>query len=101
MRQVEKHVIKEGHEWFDYCTDITTIFRQLYNTAQFTQRQGFFYGWGTQTQASLDALFKQNENYKAMKRESSPTCFKAECRRLDCLLQSIISLRNVHEFIHR
>ncbi|WZI66540.1 MAG: hypothetical protein HEQ35_31075 [Gloeotrichia echinulata IR180] len=42
MRQVEKHIIKEGHEWFDYCSDITTISRQLYNTAQFTQRQGFF-----------------------------------------------------------
>ncbi|MBG1271713.1 RNA-guided endonuclease InsQ/TnpB family protein [Nostoc sp. WHI] len=66
MRQVEKHVIKEEHNWFDYCTDITTISRQLYNTAQFTQRQGFFYGWGTQTQASLDTLFKQNENYKAL-----------------------------------
>ncbi|MEH1958521.1 MAG: transposase [Nostoc sp.] len=66
MRQVEKHVIKEGHEWFDYCTDITTISRQLYNTAQFTQRQGLFYGWGTQSQASLDSLFKQNENYKAL-----------------------------------
>ncbi|MEH2028719.1 MAG: transposase [Nostoc sp.] len=66
MRQVEKHIIKEGHEWFDYCTDITTISRQLYNTAQFTQRLGFFYGWGTQTQACLDSLFKQNENYKSM-----------------------------------
>ena len=66
MRQVEKHIIKEGHDWFDYCSDITTISRQLYNTAQFTQRQGFFYGWGTQSQASLDTLFKQNENYKAI-----------------------------------
>lgn len=66
MRQVEKHIIKYGHEWFDYCTDITTISRQLYNTAQFTQRQGFFYRWGTQTQASLDTLFKQNQNYKSM-----------------------------------
>ncbi|MEH2281628.1 MAG: transposase [Nostoc sp.] len=66
MRQVEKHVIKEGHEWFDYCSDITTLSRQLYNTVQLTQRQGFFYGWGTQTQASLDILFKQNENYKAL-----------------------------------
>jgi hypothetical protein len=47
MRQVEKHVIKDGHEWFDYCGEITTVSRQLYNTAQFTQRQGFFYGWGT------------------------------------------------------
>ena len=66
MRQVEKHVIKNGHNWFDYCTEITTISRQLYNTAQFTQRQGFFYGWGTKSQAKLDTLFKQNENYKAM-----------------------------------
>ncbi|MBW4572662.1 MAG: transposase [Tolypothrix carrinoi HA7290-LM1] len=66
MRQVEKHVIKDGHEWFDYCSEITTVSRQLYNTAQFTQRQGFFYGWGTKSQAKLDTLFKQNENYKAM-----------------------------------
>ncbi|MEH1786577.1 MAG: hypothetical protein V7L23_13580 [Nostoc sp.] len=51
MREVEKHVIKEGHEWFDYCTNITTVSRQLYNTAQFTQRQGFFYGWGSHSQA--------------------------------------------------
>jgi putative transposase len=66
MRQVEKHVIKDGHEWFDYCEEITTVSRQLYNTAQFTQRQGFFYGWGTQTLICLDTLFKQNENYKSL-----------------------------------
>lgn len=66
MRQVEKHIIKEADEWFDYCTEITTVSRKLYNTVQFTQRQGFFYGWSTQTQASLDSLFKQNENYKAL-----------------------------------
>lgn len=66
MRQVEKHVIKNGHEWLDYCALITTISRQLYNTAQFTQRQGFFYGWGTQSQAKLDVLFKLQENYKAL-----------------------------------
>ncbi|MGI2909640.1 RNA-guided endonuclease InsQ/TnpB family protein [Tolypothrix sp. VBCCA 56010] len=66
MCRVEKHVIKDGHEWFAYCAEITTISCQLYNTAQFTQRQGFFYGWGTQTQAKLDKIFKENENYKAM-----------------------------------
>jgi putative transposase len=66
MPQVEKHVIKDGHEWFGYCAEITRISSKLYNTAQFTQRQGFFYGWGTHSQASLDVMFKQNENYKAM-----------------------------------
>ncbi|MCC5665298.1 transposase [Nostoc sp. CHAB 5784] len=66
MRQVEKHVIKRGDAWFDYCSQITTISRKLYNTAQFTQRQGFFFGWSTQSQAKLDLLFKQDENYKAL-----------------------------------
>ncbi|MCC5600162.1 RNA-guided endonuclease InsQ/TnpB family protein [Nostoc favosum] len=66
MHQVEKHIIKEAHEWFDYCTEITTVSRKLYNTAQFTQRQAFFYGWSTQPLAKLDSLFKQNENYKAI-----------------------------------
>ncbi|MFH7024296.1 MAG: RNA-guided endonuclease InsQ/TnpB family protein [Heteroscytonema crispum UTEX LB 1556] len=76
MHQVEKHVIKNGHEWFDYCNEITTVSRQLYNTAQFTQRQGFFYGWGTQSQAKLDSLFKQNENYKLMPAKVAQLVFK-------------------------
>lgn len=92
MRQVEKHVIKDEHKWFDYCTEITTVSRQLYNTAQFTQRQGFFYGWGTQTQASLDSLFKQNENYKAKERQSSATSSSSECRYVDCLLQGVFCI---------
>jgi putative transposase len=76
MRQVEKHVIKDGHEWFAYCVEVTTISRSLYNTAQFTQRQGFFYGWGTQTQAKLDALFKQDENYKSLPAKVSQLVLK-------------------------
>ncbi|MCL6752818.1 transposase [Nostoc sp. CCCryo 231-06] len=76
MRQVEKHVIKSNHEWFDYCDGITTISRQLYNTAQFTQRQGFFYGWSTQSLALLDILFKQNEFYKALPAKVSQLVLK-------------------------
>ncbi|MDZ8257656.1 transposase [Nostoc sp. ChiQUE01b] len=76
MRQVEKHIIKDGHEWFDYCTEITTFSRQLYNVAQFTQRQGFFYGWGTQTQAKLDSLLKLQESYKAMPAKVSQLVLK-------------------------
>jgi len=66
MRLVEKHIIKKGHEWFDYCTEITTTSRKLYNRSQFTQRQAFFYGWQTQSQGQLDSVFKQDENYKAL-----------------------------------
>ncbi|MGI2909680.1 RNA-guided endonuclease InsQ/TnpB family protein, partial [Hassallia sp. VBCCA 56010] len=66
MQNVEKHTIKYGHEWFPYCEDITTASSKLYNTVQFTQRQGFFYGWGTQSQAKLDVMFKLDSNYAAM-----------------------------------
>jgi len=66
MQNVEKHVIKRGHEWFDYCDEITHCSKNLYNTVQFAQRQGFVYGWGVQSQVKLDSLFKSDLNYKAI-----------------------------------
>lgn len=66
MKRVEQHVIKKGHEWFDYCDQITNASRQLFNSAQYVQRQGFFYHHGTQSQAKLDKMFQQHEAYKAM-----------------------------------
>ncbi|BAY41664.1 hypothetical protein NIES2111_60600 (plasmid) [Nostoc sp. NIES-2111] len=66
MKQVEKHIIKKEHSYFNYCAEITAVSKRLYNATQFTQRQGFFYGWGTQSQAKLDVMFKQNEHYKAL-----------------------------------
>jgi putative transposase len=66
MQNVEKHVIKRGHEWFDYCDLITVYSKNLYNTVQFTQRQSFFYGWGVQSQVKLDSMFKFDSNYKSM-----------------------------------
>ena len=66
MQHVEKHTIKSGHEWFAYCAEITHISGKLYNTVQFTQRQGFFYGWGTTVQAKLDTMFQPDSNYGAM-----------------------------------
>lgn len=66
MQNVEKHTIKYSHEWFPYCEEITKASRKLYNTVQFTQRQNFFYGWGRQSQAKLDVMFKSDSNYGVM-----------------------------------
>lgn len=66
MLRVEKHVIKTAHEWFEYCNSVTNSSRQLFNSAQFVQRQGFFYGHGTQSQSQLDKMFQQHEAYKAL-----------------------------------
>jgi hypothetical protein len=66
MRRVERHIIKKGHQWYEYCDEITNFSRQLFNTAQYTQRQSHFYGHGYLSQVKLDKLFQNNENYKAM-----------------------------------
>lgn len=66
MKRVEQHVIKLGHELFDYCDQITNSSRQLFNSAQYVQRQGFFYHHGTQSQAKLDKMFQHYEAYRVM-----------------------------------
>ncbi|MEG3836621.1 MULTISPECIES: transposase [unclassified Microcoleus] len=65
-KRVEKHLIKKGHEWFDYCDKITDTSRSLFNVAQYTQRQSYFYGHGYLSQSKLDKLFQKYVNYKAM-----------------------------------
>jgi IS605 OrfB family transposase len=76
MKRVEKHIIKSGHESFEYCDSITNSSRQLFNSAQFVQRQGFFYGHGTQSQAKLDKMFQQHEAYIAMPSKVSQLVLK-------------------------
>lgn len=65
-KRVEKHLIKKSHQWFTYCNEITNFSRQLFNAAQFTQRQGYFYGHGYLSQAKLDKCFQKNVRYKSM-----------------------------------
>ena len=74
--KVEQHVIKSGHDWFKYCEEITTSSRQLFNSAQYVQRQGFFYHHGTQTQAALDKMFQGDESYKSMPAKVSQLVLK-------------------------
>ncbi len=66
MKRVEKHVIKPDHEWFQYCDKVTNSSRQLFNSAQYVQRQSYFYGHGFLAHAKLDQLFQLDVNYKAL-----------------------------------
>lgn len=76
MKTVDKHNVKSNHEWYEYCQKITTTSGCLYNSCQYTQRQGYFYGHGIQSQASLDKLFKENEHYLAMPAKVSQLVLK-------------------------
>ncbi|MDR9896070.1 hypothetical protein G7B40_016075 [Aetokthonos hydrillicola Thurmond2011] len=66
MKSVEKHVMKKSHEWYSYCAEITSLSRCLYNTIQYNQRQGYFYGYKPLNLSQLDKGFKDNENYKKL-----------------------------------
>lgn len=66
MYQVEQHYITSNHSWWGYCDAVCYASKNLYNTAQFTQRQSYKFGHGTLTQAALDKIFKHSEHYKAI-----------------------------------
>jgi IS605 OrfB family transposase len=66
LKRVEKHVIKREHKWFQYCDEVTNSSRKLFNSAQYVQRQSYFYEHGFFSQPKLDKLFQQDENYKAL-----------------------------------
>ena len=76
MKRVEKHFIKTKHQWFEYCASITSCSKRLFNLVQFTQRQGFLYGHGTQVQGKIDKMFQSHECYKAMPSKVSQLVLK-------------------------
>lgn len=76
MKKVEKHLIKSNHQWFEYCQEVTTCSRQLFNSAQYSQRQSFFYGWGSLNLSELDVKFKQHKSYKALPAKVSQLILK-------------------------
>lgn len=66
MYQVEQHYITSNHAWWDYCDAVCFVSKNLYNTAQYSQRHSYQYGHGVLTQAALDKLFKDSDHYKAI-----------------------------------
>jgi putative transposase len=64
--QVEQHQIKKSSPWWDYCETVCFASKNLFNTAQYTNRQSSIYGHGVVTQAAMDKLFNSDANYKAL-----------------------------------
>jgi putative transposase len=58
--QVEQHQIKRGHQWWDYCEFVCFASKNLFNTAQYTNRQSFIYGYGVQSLAAMDKMFNSD-----------------------------------------
>jgi putative transposase len=64
--QVEQHQIKPSHQWWDYCEQVCFASKNLFNTAQYTNRQSYIYGHGIVTQAAMDKLFRDDLNYQLL-----------------------------------
>ena len=76
MYQVEQHQIKPNHLWFEYCEQTCLASKNLFNTAQYSNRQSFFYGYGSISQAVMDKLFRDNENYQVLPAKVSQLVLK-------------------------
>lgn len=74
--QVEQHQIKSSSEWFSYYEVACFASKNLFNTAQYSNRQSFIYGHGTLTQVAMDKLFKSDINYKALPAKVSQLVLK-------------------------
>ncbi len=66
MYQVEQHYFTSNHGWWNYCDTVCLASKNLYNTAQYSQRQSFKFGHGVLSQPKLDKLFKDSEHYKSL-----------------------------------
>ncbi len=55
-----------NHVWWDYCDAICFASKNLYNTAQYSQRHSYKFGHGILSQPTLNKLFKDSLHYKAI-----------------------------------
>jgi hypothetical protein len=49
-----------------YCEQVCFASKNLFNTAQYTNRQSYIYGHGIVTQAAMDKMFRSDLNYQLL-----------------------------------
>jgi putative transposase len=90
VQNVEKHQVKcDNKKLWDYCEEITTTSRRLYNAAQFAQRQSLLYGGGVLSQGRLDSMFKNHTDYKSMPAKVAQLVFKQNFDAWDSYLKAL------------
>jgi IS605 OrfB family transposase len=74
--QVEQHQIKKSSPWWNYCETVCFSSKNLFNTAQYSNRQSFIYGHGVMTQGAMDKLFNSDVNYQSLPAKVSQLVLK-------------------------
>ncbi|BAZ25496.1 transposase [Kalymmatonema gypsitolerans NIES-4073] len=66
MQLVEKHVINRNHRLWKECDQLAFKSKDLYNAANYIQRQYFFDSGKYHTLPTLYHLIKNHEAYRAL-----------------------------------
>lgn len=80
MQLVEKHVINRRHKFWKECDQLAFKSKNLYNAANYIQRQYFFGTGKYHTLPSLYHLIKNHEAYRALPTKVSKQICKVLCQ---------------------
>lgn len=80
MQLVEKHVINRQHQFWKECDQLAFKSKDLYNAANYIQRQYFFSTDKYHTLPSLYHLIKNHEAYRALPTKVSKQICKVLCQ---------------------
>jgi putative transposase len=80
MQLVEKHVINRQHQFWKECDQLAFKSKDLYNAANYIQRQYFFEFGKFHTLPSLYHLIKNHEAYRALPTKVSKQICKVLCQ---------------------
>lgn len=89
MYQVEQHQIKLGCEEFAYCETVCFASKNLFNNAQYSNRQSWIAGYGYMTFADSDKLFQTDPNYRILPAKVAQLVLKQVWQSWDSHLKAV------------
>ena len=66
MRLVERHIIKQNHQWFKKIDQMSFLSKNLFNGAIYLCRQAFFSGQPIPRLNQIYHSLKKSDDYKAV-----------------------------------
>jgi IS605 OrfB family transposase len=76
MRLVERHIIKQNHQWFKKIDQMSFLSKNLFNSAVYLCRQAFFSGKTIPTWNQIYHSLKTSDDYKALPSKVAQLVFR-------------------------
>jgi putative transposase len=76
MRLVERHLIKQNHQWFKEIDKMSFLSKNLFNSAVYLSRQAFFKNQPIPTWNQIYHALKKSDDYKALPSKVAQLVFR-------------------------